>query len=273
MKKILPCCILLSFLIVKPTLADSEKEIALTIDDLPFVGTNGNDPGNLRRTRMRFLSILEALNNNHIPATGFVIANSIAKGQWELLEEFRNAGYEIGNHTYSHANLDHVSVEKYLENIDKADKILQPIMTQPKYFRYPGLAEGKGEKKQAVQDYLITNQYVIAPVTIDSKDYKFNARFLNINWRVRAQYLNKIKSQYLAYIWQQTQKAERRKNGSKQILLIHANLLNSHCLDDIIKMYKSHGYKFVTLQQALIKEPVQEEVTNTAQVETESSAQ
>lgn len=269
MKKILPCCIFLSFLIIKPVLADNEKEIALTIDDLPFVGTNANDPGNLLRTRTRFLSILEALNKNHIPATGFVIANSIAKGQWELLEEFRKDGYEIGNHTYSHANLDHVSVDKYIENIDKADKILQPIMTQPKYFRYPGLAEGKGEKKQAIQDYLVTNQYIIAPVTIDSKDYKFNARLLNINWRVRAQYLSKIKKQYLAYIWQQTLKAEKRsKNGSKQILLIHSNLLNSHCLNDIIQMYKSHGYKFVTLQEALTPAPKPQEqnTTNTAQV-------
>lgn len=263
MRKILPWCILMSFLIIKPALADNEKEIALTIDDLPFVGTNSNDPGNLRRTRVRFLAILEALNQNHIPATGFVIPSSIAKGQWELLEEFRKDGYEIGNHTYSHANLDHVSVEKYLENIDKADKILQPIMTQPKYFRYPGLAEGKGEKKQAVQDYLITNQYVIAPVTIDSKDYKFNARLLNINWRVRAQYLNKIKQQYLAYIWHETQKAERRRPGSKQILLIHANLLNSHCLNDVIQMYKTHGYKFVTLQQALTNNPSQPEKENT----------
>ena len=264
MKRILPCCILLSFLIVKPAVAEGDKEIALTIDDLPFVGTNATNEGNLRRTRQRFLNILAALNENHVPATGFVIANSIARGQWDLLEEFRNDGYEIGNHTYSHANLNYVSVDKYIENIDKADKILEPIMTQPKYFRYPGLAEGKGAKKQAVQDYLVANQYVIAPVTIDSKDYKFNARLLHINWRVRAQYLNKIKRQYLAYIWRQTERAQlRAKPGEKQILLIHANLLNSHCLNDIIKMYKDHGYKFITLQQALAT-PTQAEQEETA---------
>lgn len=267
MKKILPCCILLCCIITKPTLAEQVKEVALTIDDLPFVGTNSNDPGNLRRTQKRFLDILHTLNENHIPTTGFVIANSIAKGQWELLEEFRNNGYEIGNHTYSHANLNYVPANKYIENIEKADKILQPIMTQPKYFRYPGLTEGKGEKKQIVQDYLTSNQYVIAPVTIDSKDYKFNARLLNINWRVRAQYLNKIKQQYLAYIWNQTQKAERKsKNGGRQILLIHANLLNSHCLGDVIKMYKDHGYKFITLQEALANPAVnQEQETTTSQ--------
>lgn len=37
----------------------------------------------------------------------------------------------------------------------------------------------------------------------------------------------------------------------KHILLIHANLINSLCLADIIEMYRSNGYKFITLQEAL----------------------
>jgi peptidoglycan-N-acetylglucosamine deacetylase len=251
MKKTISCFILLIFLITEPCFAQ-EREIAITIDDLPFVGTNSNDAGNLRRTHKRFMSILNALIENQVPATGFIIANSIGKGQWELLEEFRKEGFELGNHTYSHENLNRISAGKYIDNISKADRILQPVMTNPKYFRYPYLAEGKGAKKQEVQDYLTANQYIIAPVTIDSKDYKFNARFLNISWRVRGQYLNRIKQQYLNYIWRQTLRAERNSNGrTKQILLIHANLLNSHCLGDIIKMYKKHGYKFITLKEAL----------------------
>lgn len=251
MKKFIACCLLLTMIITKPTFA-IEREIAITIDDLPFVGTNSNDAGNLKRTHKRFMAILNALIENHVPATGFIIANSIGKGQWELLEEFRKEGLELGNHTYSHVNLNRLSAEQYINNIDKADKILSPVMTEPKYFRYPYLAEGTGEKKQQVQDYLIANQYTIAPVTIDSKDYRFNERFLNISWRVRAQYLKKIKQQYLAYIWKQTLKAEKHSKGNtKQILLIHANLLNSHCLGDIINMYKQHGYKFISLGEAL----------------------
>ncbi len=33
--------------------------------------------------------------------------------------------------------------------------------------------------------------------------------------------------------------------------MIHANLLNSFCLGDIIEMYKSHGYRFISLTEAL----------------------
>ena len=126
-------------------------------------------------------------------------------------------------------------------------------MTQPKYFRYPYLAEGKGLVKSEVQDYLTANQYTIAPVTIDSKDYEFNERLLKISWRVRNQYLNQIKQQYLAYIWKETVKAEKRSKSAnvKQILLVHSNLLNSHFLGDVIQMYKKNGYRFISLTEAL----------------------
>jgi peptidoglycan/xylan/chitin deacetylase (PgdA/CDA1 family) len=229
------------------------KEIALTIDDLPFVGTNSATKGNLGRAHDRFNNILDYLVDAHIPATGFIIANSIASGQWALLESFRDAGFALGNHTYSHANLNSMSSERYIDEIAKADKILARVMTQPKYFRYPYLAEGRGATKHAVQNYLVANQYTIAPVTIDSKDYQFNERLLHIPWRVREQYVSKIKQQYLSYVWKQTLIAEKHaKEGSgAQILLIHANLLNSHCLGDLIKMYKDNGYQFVTLEQAL----------------------
>lgn len=229
-----------------------DREIAITIDDLPFVGTDSNDASNLKRSHDRFIKILQSLTDNQVPATGFVIAGSIGKGQWQLLDQFRNEGFELGNHTYSHANLNKISSEKYIDEIARADKILTPVMTQPKYFRYPYLAEGKGQIKQDVQDYLTANQYIVAPVTIDSKDYMFNARLLAVSWRARNAYLSQIKQQYLDYIWKQTLLAEKRSHGNgKQILLIHANLLNSHFLSDVIQMYKNNGYHFITLSEAL----------------------
>jgi len=244
--------ILIASLICQPCFAE-DRTIAITIDDLPFVGTDSNDSGNLKRSHDRFMKIMQSLIDNHVPATGFVIAGSIGKGQWMLLEEFRKEGFALGNHTYTHANLNRVGSEKYINEIAHADQKLAPVMTQPKYFRYPYLAEGKGSSKQKVQDYLTANQYTIAPVTIDSKDYLFNERLLHVSWRVRNQYLSQIKNKYLDYIWKQTVMAEKRSNNkpAKQILLVHANLLNSHFLGDVIQMYKKNGYRFISLDEAL----------------------
>jgi hypothetical protein len=64
-----------------------------------------------------------------------------------------------------------------------------------------------------------------------------------------------MKKRYLSYIWKQTLRAEKNSQNhnlpNKQILLLHANLLNSHFLGDVIEMYKTNGYKFISLQEAL----------------------
>lgn len=234
-----------------------EREIAITIDDLPFVGSSNNNPAKLERERERILKILQTLIDKKVPATGFIIAGSIEKGQWELLEQFRQAGFTLGNHTYSHKSLNSVTAENYINDVDRADKILTPLFPEHKYFRYPYLAESSGQKKQAVYDYLAAHHYIVAPVTVDSKDFVFNQQLFAIPYRQREKNLPQLKKRYLAFIWNQTLKAEKKAEKLnpgkpvKQILLIHANLLNSHCLGDIIDLYRQNGYKIISLEEAL----------------------
>lgn len=256
MKKII-ISILASLLISPNLFAEAgKKEIAITIDDLPFVGSTHNKPGNLMREQQRFLKIMNALVENKVPATGFVIGGTIEKGQWQLLQQFHDEGFVIANHTNTHISLNSSSADRYIADVEKADKTLTPLMDGKKFFRYPYLAMGKGEKKQKVLDYLHANNYIVAPITVDSKDFKFNEQLMNIYWRNRPSHLGSIQSRYLAYIWRQTERAERndqKKYGKAmpQILLIHANVLNSHAMGDIINMYKNKGYSFISLEKAL----------------------
>jgi peptidoglycan/xylan/chitin deacetylase (PgdA/CDA1 family) len=229
------------------------REIAITIDDLPLVASKMDTPANQQRSTERFDKIIQAFTDNKVPATGFIIAGAIEQGQWAFLQKFKDAGLMLGNHTYSHRSLNQVGAEKYIADIARADKIIEPLMTKPKYFRYPYLAEGNKQSKPIVQQYLAENNYVIAPVTIDSKDFQFNEQLYRIPYRAREKNIDQIKKRYLAYIWNATLKAEKKAGDKpvKQILLIHANLLNSYVLGDVIQMYKANGYKFITLTEAL----------------------
>ena len=228
-------------------------EIAITIDDLPFVGSSYKNEAAIKRTHDRFMQIMQSLIDNQVPATGFVIGGAIGTGDWALLEAFHQAGFIIGNHTYAHLNLNQTNTERYIEGIERTDQLLTPLLSHPKYFRYPYLAEGRGESKAQVQHYLAENDYIEAPVTIDSKDYRFNEQLYHIAYHARPQYIPQIKRRYLDYIWHETERAEKRTEGRpvKQILLLHANLLNSYCLNDILLMYKAHGYRFISLADAL----------------------
>lgn len=245
--------LLFSFVLFSSACSAQEREIAITIDDLPLVASRMNTDANRQRSIDRFTAIVQAFEKYKVPATGFVIAGAIAKGQWAFLEQFKNAGLMLGNHTYSHYNLNTMSAEKYIADIDRADKILAPIISTPKYFRYPYLAVGNKNSKPKVLAYLKDHDYIVAPVTIDSKDFAFNERLYKVPFRSREQYIQKLKPEYLAYIWKQTLRAEKNSPSteSKQILLIHANLLNSYLLGDILEMYQKNGYKFISLTDAL----------------------
>lgn len=244
---------ILHLLLCSSSLLAQVREIAITIDDLPLVASQMNTPANQQRSTERFNKIVKAFKTYQVPVTGFVIAGAIEKGQWAFLEQFRNAGFALGNHTYSHKSVGQLGAKQYIADVDKADKKLADILTEPKYFRYPYLAEGSGQNKQEVMDYLSAHHYTIAPVTIDSKDFQFNEQLYKVPYRQREGYIAKLKERYLSYIWQQTLRAEKRAQGKpvKQILLIHSNLLNSYVLPDLLEMYKKNGYQFISLSDAL----------------------
>lgn len=224
-----------------------DKTIAITIDDLPFVGEYRN---------FHLKLIMDALQAEHVPATGFIIASEVRNDNWDMLRQLRDAGISLGNHTLTHANLNELKTSEFINEISAADKILLPVMTSPKYFRYPYLAVSSGDKKNKVLCYLANNDYEVAPISVDSKDFVFNQRLLAVTQKERRDYFDELKPFYLDFIWDQTLKAEdhnryHHNSQQAQILLVHANLLNAYALTDIIHLYKQNGYRFVTLEDAL----------------------
>jgi len=239
---------ILFILIVSSSVSFAQKrEIAITIDDLPFVGESKN---------FHLDMIINTLKSNEIPAIGFVIAKEVAPNNWEMLNKFRESGFDLGNHTLTHANLSNMSAEAYISNIETADQILSKVLSRPKYFRYPYLSMGEGQKKAKVLKYLASKNYQIAPISIDSKDFVFNQLLLAVPEKDRRNFLAALKHSYLDFIWLQTLKAEEQSKAAQkpdeaQILLIHANLLNAYVLPDIINLYKQNGFTFISLNDAL----------------------
>ena len=240
--------LLILFLIGLSSIAGAQsREIAITIDDLPFVGEEKN---------FHLSMIMDTIKAQKIPVTGFIIAGNVRPENWPLLQQFKAAGLGLGNHTLTHANANAMSTDAYIQQIERADQLLQPVLTKPSYFRYPYLASGQGDKKKAIEAYLSSKHYHIAPITIDSQDFVFNQLLLSVAEPERRHFLTVLKPCYLDFIWQQTLKAEtvnrlNKKASKPQILLIHANLLNAYVLPDIIELYKQHGFNFISLDDAL----------------------
>jgi peptidoglycan/xylan/chitin deacetylase (PgdA/CDA1 family) len=248
-KKILLCLWLLC--VVNVTYC-FQRELALTIDDLPFVGQH-NTPSRLAREKRLFLKMREILKREKVPVAAFVIPGSVGRDQWALIQALHDDGHTIANHTWSHQDANQVSSSRFVQDIQRADAALKPYMSFVKYFRYPFLHTGKSEKKRAeILAYLKAHDYRVAPISIDSGDWRFLADYYRALWPVNKAQQEYILNRYLNHVQQEIAKARLSHHTmTKQILLIHMNRLNADCLDRLIQVIRAQGYHFISLSRAL----------------------
>ena len=74
--------------------------------------------------------ILDTLDRFHAKATFFMVGENAVKYP-HLLEEVRQRGHQIGNHTYNHLSGMRHFTWTYLANIKKADEILHTRLFRP----------------------------------------------------------------------------------------------------------------------------------------------
>ncbi|HMS41931.1 MAG TPA: polysaccharide deacetylase family protein, partial [Pyrinomonadaceae bacterium] len=240
-----------------------QRFIAVTIDDLPVVSTRSDLKNRQEITR----KLLNHITKAKVPAIGFVNENKLYNGdkrdeaQIDLLRSWLNANLELGNHTFSHLSLHDNSLEKYEADILKGEiitkELLQAKGLQMRYFRHPYLWTGLSlEIKYDLGKFLNEHNYTIAPVTIDNADYIFSRAYDLAFDKNNKKLMKQIGKEYVSYIEAKTDYWERQSvkllgREIKQTLLLHANFINSDYFDDLAKMYKKRGYKFVSLEEAL----------------------
>ena len=241
------------------SLSAKAHEIAITFDDLPC---QQDESAN---TQMRINElILSALKKYHAPAIGFVNEGKIyntnneneQKGKIEILKLWVDSGFDLGNHTYSHPFLRNSKLFEFEQEVIKGAKISRKLMEAKgkkyQYFRHPYLDTGTDKNTRAeFEAFLKKQNYIIAPVTIDTDDYKFNQQLLNHPQdkdKIIAKYLEHTKIKFAFY-----KSASRKIFGRniKHIWLLHDNLLNSYAMEDLLKITQSLDYKFITLADAL----------------------
>ena len=106
------------------SLSAADRRVAITIDDLPRGGDSG--PRTLPAIRAMTTRLLAPFRDQHIPVIGFVNASreieSSPDGLRSILGLWLDAGAELGNHSYSHLNVNQVSFDEYAEDIVKVSR-------------------------------------------------------------------------------------------------------------------------------------------------------
>ena len=236
--------------------AGEGRQVAITIDDLPRGGDGGRY--DLAGVRAMTKKLLRPFHEQHIPVIGFVNGGRSKldpQGLQEILNLWLDAGAELGNHSYSHADINSVPLDVYTADIVRGEAaIRQALAPRGKtldFYRHPYLHTGPTpEIKKGLQDFLDQRGYRVAPVTLDDSDYEFAVAYLQPELRSR------VRREYVPYMESIVEFFEQRSvevfgREIPQILLIHASEMNADLMPELLGMFRSRGYRFVTLTTAL----------------------
>ncbi|MEO8770641.1 MAG: polysaccharide deacetylase family protein [Ferruginibacter sp.] len=244
-----------------------KNQVCFTIDDLPVVALSFKSNESQKAITIK---ILQALKDHKIPATGFVNegklyeAGKLDSTKIILLKMWLDAGMDLGNHGFAHLDYHRTNYTEYCNDIIKGEKISKPLMAAYgktlKYFRHPYLQIGDSkEKADSLHMFLVKEQYIEAPVTIDNADWIFALAYDSAMQKKDTALMRLVGETYLGYMQKKVNYFESLSTkifnrNIKQVLLIHANALNADYLDALAIMYERKNYEFISLSNAL-KDP------------------
>lgn len=241
--------------------AQPQREIAITFDDLIFVPNN-----NVEQVKTLTKQFLTTLKQNNVPIIGFVNEGKInhpteTAARTAILKMWIDAGFDLGNHTYSHVDMFTATPEKFEDELVKGEQLTKKLLAakgkQERYFRHPFLNTGATPESKAAFDKIIAaHHYIVAPVTVDNSDYMFAAVYADAMKNNDQAMMKRVAEAYIPYMNAVLEFYERQSQSllgyeMKQILLVHANPLNAEHFGEIIAMMKKRGYKFISLEEAL----------------------
>lgn len=244
----------------QPTPAPSQSpqsEIALTFDDLP---SHGPLPRGLSRVDI-IDSIIAALRAARAPQVyGFVNAKRLEDepGSGQVLQLWREAGFRLGNHTFSHMDLDTNSLEAFEKDIIANEAILQKYAAGQDWhwFRFPYLHEGDTTvKHHAIEAFLKEHGYKVAEVTLSFGDYAYNEPYARCLAKNDVPAIEQLKRSYMDGAAESLDLGRKISNqlyhqDTKYIMLLHVGGFQTVMLPKLLELLRQKSFQLITLPEA-----------------------
>ena len=248
--------------------SEAGRSVAITFDDLPAAGAmNPDEDRALTTVDVRSInqSILATLRAHRVPATGFVNERGIAAyadaaERREILGQWIAAGMDLGNHTYSHADYNGLSIEQFRTEVERGEASIAPLLRKAgkklSYFRFPMNHTGDtAAKREAAARYLAGRGYQIATCTIDTEDFAFERAYRVMLSKGNTGSAQALREEYLRYTAAEIDYyagLHRQLFGREtaHVLILHVNRINAEVLDAVLRLFEERGYRFVTLAEA-----------------------
>jgi peptidoglycan-N-acetylglucosamine deacetylase len=138
----------------------SKKQIAISFDD-------GPDPDWTPK-------MLDVLKEYHAPATFFVIGN-MASRYPSILKRMYREGHEIGNHSFTHPNVDDISKRTMELELNATERLFEAKLgVKPLYFRPPYSIDQDPEIDDDVRPLEVVQNmgYIMVGAKLDDHDWE-----------------------------------------------------------------------------------------------------
>ncbi|WP_342251051.1 GDSL-type esterase/lipase family protein [Sphingomonas sp. OTU376] len=231
--------------------------IAFTFDDL-----TAHAPLPQGYTRIGIAEqIIAALKAGGAPAIGFLngiqLTNEPASAP--VLDKWRAAGLALGNHGWSHANLNDLTDQQFLAELEKNEPILKARAgtSDWHWFRYPFLSEASAdpERRARIRKLLAGKGYKVAAVTMDFSDWAYNNAYPRCIAKGDSDAILAIEHAWLGAASVQADRSRElaRKLYGRDVpyvLLMHLGAFDAHMMPRLIALYREKGYRFVSIEEA-----------------------
>jgi peptidoglycan/xylan/chitin deacetylase (PgdA/CDA1 family) len=235
--------------------------VALTFDDAPALSLT-DDAGYWRTTNAR---LIHGLKRRRLPATVFVIGDKLEgpdrPAKYQFVRDWLDAGFTLGNHTYSHGSLNKTPVETYIADVARDDEVLRPLMAErgqtPRWFRHPYLDTGRTlADKHAFEGWLAQHGYRVAPVTMENSDWQFAMVYDQAVIRKDDAEARRIRQAYLDYTdkavaWYRTAAVQLLGREPAFVFLVHDTRLNADSLGGLVDILRRNHLEAVSLDRAM----------------------
>lgn len=233
------------------------QQMAITFDDLPI---HGQAPPGVSRVAIAE-SILKTIKREHLPKVyGFINGVEVERDPKTapVLTAWRAAGEPLGNHSWSHIDLNAVSAAGFETNIEKNEAMLTKLMDDQdwRWFRYPYLHEGGTlEKRRDVRAWLGEHGYKVAEVNMDFEDYLWNDPYARCMVKHDRAAITRLHDSYLAtadeYVTVfRTLSQLVYGRDVRYILLLHIGAFDAKMLPELLRLYRMRGFTFISLPEA-----------------------
>ncbi len=236
--------------------AQAGFDVAFTVDDLPAHGPV--PPGVSRIDVAR--DYLAALKAHKVPAVyGFVNAIHLKKepGTDKVLDMWRAAGYPLGNHTYSHMNINSGTLEAFEADLEAGEPVIRDRMTGGDwhYLRFPFLSAGDEARHAGIIAYLKAHKYKIADVSMSFNDWAYTDTYARCMAKGDTEAVEGMKIQYMQGVKASIARslmASQKVYGRQisHVLLIHEGAFTALMLPEVLTAFEEEGAHFVTLDKA-----------------------